>query len=165
MTYVFRFSASDGSTSASRASESGEDYFDSSYSRYGSSQTRSQHGAPQKWPQIFEKENEEAETEREFKTDTALQPRAAAPASRAVSPLFPSPCTGFLLSAATLGACAAADRTGESGDECAAEQISVLVGSEELEIALTMRKQLTEHALSMPIALKSCARRLRARRL
>ena len=85
---------------------------------------------------------------REFKTDAALQPRAAAPASRAVSPLFPSPCTGFLLSAATLGASAAADRTGESGDECAAEQM-VLVGSEELEIALTMRKQLTEHADSI----------------
>jgi len=194
MTYVFRFSASDGSTPASRASESGEDYCDSSYSRDGSSetllQTPSQHdlcegcadkdaaeltnswdpssplvnkvyilqeaeqaadqqvGAPQKWSQMFEEEKEETETEREFKTDTALQPRAAAPASGAVSPLFPSPCTGFLLSAATFGACAAEDRTGESGDECV-EHISVLVGSEDFEVALTMRQQLTEHADSI----------------
>jgi chromosome segregation ATPase len=70
---------------------------------------------------MFEKKKEETETEREFKTDTALQPRAAAPASRAVSPLFPSPCTGFLLSASKLGACAAADRTGKSGEECASD--------------------------------------------
>jgi len=175
MTHFSRFSAeSDRSTSASRASDSGEDYDDSSYSLHDSSQTRKdeavqvykgsidmlqeqiqvprtprprdidvciclqrgaqiedarrntadvteqaadqQVGAAQKWPPIFENQKEEAETEREFKTDTALQPRAAAP----------------------VGSFLALHSDSKAHEQVLEEHftISLLVGLEELEIAL-----------------------------